>query len=126
MQMEAARPVRLTRAEQQAVTRGRLLAAAENAIARLGYGGASVDVIAAEAGLSKGAIYSNFSTKEELFLELLRLSMERDLAELEKIVSLEPNELYKAISRWLATMHSENDCPVLATELQLHARRSPE
>ncbi|KAA1007648.1 TetR/AcrR family transcriptional regulator [Paraburkholderia panacisoli] len=126
MQMEAQRPVRRSRAEQQALTRGRLLASAESAIARFGYGGASVDVIAAEAGLSKGAIYSNFATKEDLFLELLRLNMERDMEALEKIVELEPKELYQAISQWLATMHSESDCPVLATELQLQARRSPE
>ncbi|MFM0339284.1 TetR/AcrR family transcriptional regulator [Paraburkholderia fungorum] len=124
--MEVQRPVRLTRAEQQALTRERLLASAESAIARLGYGGASVDIIAADAGLSKGAIYSNFSTKEDLFLELLRLNMERDMAALEKIVELEPQELYQAISQWLATMHSESDCPVLATELQLQARRSLE
>ena len=93
---------------------------------RLGYGGASVDVIAAEAGYSKGAIYSNFPNKETLFLELLSRYMERDMAALEKIVRLEPKDLYEAISEWLKTMHYESDCPLLAVELQLHARRSPE
>lgn|GEM_PF-2433015 len=126
MQMENKRPVRLSRAEKNALTRERLLSAAESVVARLGYGGASVDTIAAEAGLSKGAIYSNFATKEELFLELLRVYMERDTAELEKIVKLEPEHLYKALTQWLATMHSDSDCPLLVAELQLHARRSPE
>jgi AcrR family transcriptional regulator len=69
------RPVRLTRAEQQALTRERLLAAAERVLAGYGYGGASIDLITAEAGYSKGAIYSNFESKEAVFLELLRVYM---------------------------------------------------
>ncbi len=62
------RPVRLTRTQQQAVTRERLLAAAEQVFARHGYGGASIDLITSEAGYSKGAIYSNFESKEAVFL----------------------------------------------------------
>jgi AcrR family transcriptional regulator len=119
------RPVRLTRAQQQAATRERLLAAAEQAIGRHGYGGASIDLITAEAGYSKGAIYSNFESKEAVFLELLRLYMERDMAELERIVSLDPGKLSAAVTSWLETMHADRDCPLLVTELQLHARRSP-
>ena len=119
------RPRRLTRAQQQAVTRERLLAAAEKVIARHGFGGASIDLIAAEAGYSKGAIYSNFESKEAIFLELLRSYMERDMSELDRIVSLDPNQLSAAVTGWLETMHADRDCPVLMTELQLHARRSP-
>jgi len=119
------RPARLTRAQQQAVTRERLLAAAEQIFARHGYGGASIELITSEAGYSKGAIYSNFESKEAVFLELLRLYMERDMAELERIVSLDPKKLSAAVTGWLETMHAERDCPVLMTELQLHARRSP-
>ena len=122
---ESVRPARLNRAQQQAVTRERLLAAAEQVIARYGYGGASIDLITAEAGYSKGAIYSNFDSKEAVFLELLRLYMERDMAELERIVSLDPDKLFQAVSGWLETMHVEKDCAMLMTELQLQARRSP-
>jgi AcrR family transcriptional regulator len=119
------RPVRLTRAEQHALTRERLLAAAEQVFARYGYGGASIDLITAEAGYSKGAIYSNFESKEAVFLELLRLYMERDMAELDRIVGLAADQLSAALSAWLETMHADSDCPLLVTELQLHARRSP-
>jgi AcrR family transcriptional regulator len=119
------RRVRLTRAEQQAMTRERLLGAAEQVFARHGYGGASIDLISAEAGYSKGAIYSNFESKEAVFLELLRLYMERDMAELERIVDLDPDKLSAALTHWLETMHADSDCPLLVTELQLHARRSP-
>ena len=119
------RPVRLTRAQQQAQTRERLLAAAEQVLARHGYGGASIDLITAEAGYSKGAIYSNFESKEAVFLELLRVYMERDMAELERIVGLAPQQLSAALNAWLETMHCDSDCPLLVTELQLHARRNP-
>ncbi len=115
----------LTRAEQQALTRERLLAAAERVLAGHGYGGASIDLITAEAGYSKGAIYSNFESKEAVFLELLRVYMERDMVELGRIVSLPPHQLSAALSAWLETMHCDSDCPLLVTELQLHARRNP-
>ncbi|HYT75777.1 MAG TPA: TetR/AcrR family transcriptional regulator [Vicinamibacterales bacterium] len=115
----------MTRAQQQAVTRERLLAAAEQIFARHGYGGASIELITSEAGYSKGAIYSNFESKEAVFLELLRLYMARDMAELERIVSLDPNKLSAAVTGWLETMHADRDCPLLMTELQLQARRSP-
>ena len=119
------RRVRLTRAEQQAMTRERLLAAAEQVFARHGYGGASIDLISAEAGYSKGAVYSNFESKEAVFLELLRLYMERDMAELQRIVSLDTGKLSAALTAWLETIHIDSDCPLLVAELQLHARRSP-
>ncbi len=117
---------RLTRAQQQALTRERLLAAAERVIDRHGFGGASIDLISAEAGYSKGAIYSNFENKEAVFIELLRLYMDRDMAQLEQILSLEPDKLSAAVTGWLENMHAESDCPLLYTELQLQARRSPD
>jgi len=119
------RPVRLTRAQQQAETRDRLLAAAQRVIDRHGFAGASIDLITAEAGYSKGAVYSNFNSKDAIFLELLRLYMERELEELERIVSLDADQLQGAVAAWLETLHAQSDCPLLWTELQLQARRSP-
>jgi AcrR family transcriptional regulator len=119
------RPVRLTRAQQQQMTRERLLAAAERVIDRHGFGGASIDLISAEAGYSKGAIYSNFKSKEAVLLELLRLYMERDMAGLDQILSLDQAQLSAAVTKWLENLHAESDCPLLYTELQLQARRSP-
>ena len=52
-------------------TRKRILDAANVVFARRGYGGASVDEILAEAGLSKGAFYHHFQSKEALFQVLL-------------------------------------------------------
>ncbi|MCY1280163.1 pyrimidine utilization regulatory protein R [compost metagenome] len=118
--------VRLTRAQQQAQTRERLLAAAEVVFSRLGYGGASIELVASEAGYSKGAVYSNFPSKDALFLELLRVHMERDFQEQEQIVGMSAEEVIQESSRWLKSMHSRINLPALTMELQLHARRSPE
>ena len=61
---------RLTRAESKANTRARLLEAAAQVFAQKGFAGASVEEIAETAGYSFGALYSNFESKEQLFLEL--------------------------------------------------------
>jgi AcrR family transcriptional regulator len=63
---------RLTRAERQAQTRQDLLDAAARVFIRRGFQGASIEAIAAEAGYTRGAFYSNFESKEQLFVELLR------------------------------------------------------
>ena len=63
---------RLTRAEQQAATRAALIDAAAQVFAERGFTGASVEAIAARAGYTRGAFYSNFESKEELFAELLQ------------------------------------------------------
>ncbi len=58
-------------------SRDQLLAAAARVFARRGYHGASMNEIAAEAGFSKGALYWNFASKEDLFFELLDALDER-------------------------------------------------
>jgi AcrR family transcriptional regulator len=73
-------PKRLTRKERQAETRRRLLDAAERVFLRRGLQGTSVEEIAAEAGFTRGAFYSNFKTKEELFVELLQDRVYRQYA----------------------------------------------
>jgi AcrR family transcriptional regulator len=52
-------------------TRGRLLDAAVRKFAEAGYDGSSVDDICAEAGVSKGAFYHHFPSKQALFLALM-------------------------------------------------------
>ncbi|MGA8925736.1 MAG: TetR/AcrR family transcriptional regulator [Solirubrobacterales bacterium] len=66
------RPKRLTRKEKQAETRRQLLDAGERVFIRWGLQGSSVEEIAAEAGYTRGAFYSNFESKDELFVELLQ------------------------------------------------------
>ena len=63
---------RLTREESRDQTRQRLLDAALALIAQKGLSATSVEDIAEAAGYSRGAVYSNFGGKGDLFIELLR------------------------------------------------------
>ena len=59
---------RLTRAESAERTRRRLLVAAQRVFFERGFHGASLEAVAEEAGLTKGAVYSRFEDKADLFL----------------------------------------------------------
>jgi AcrR family transcriptional regulator len=76
------RPKRLSRKERQAETRRHLLDAAERVFLRRGLQGSSVEEIAAEAGYTRGAFYSNFRSKDQLFIELLHARVYDRYAEL--------------------------------------------
>jgi AcrR family transcriptional regulator len=62
---------RLSRVEQVERNRGLVLDAARSVFLARGYGGATLDAIAEEAGFSKGVVYSQFAGKADLFLALL-------------------------------------------------------
>ncbi|MFG2002646.1 TetR/AcrR family transcriptional regulator [Spirillospora sp. NPDC048911] len=59
------------RQERREITRSSLLGAAEKLWAQRGIHGASLDDVASAAGLTKGAVYSNFAGKTDLLLALL-------------------------------------------------------
>jgi len=63
---------RLTREESKARTRAELLRAANRLFLRNGFVATSLADIAEEAALTKGAVYSNFESKEDLFLAVLQ------------------------------------------------------
>ena len=63
--------------------RGEILAAARRAFARHGYEAATVKVLEAEAGLSRGAIFHHFAGKDALFLALA----EQDATETTSVVA---------------------------------------
>jgi len=62
---------RLTRGERKERTRAELVAAARRVFLRHGFHRATLEDIAEEAGYTKGAVYSNFGGKDELFLGVL-------------------------------------------------------
>ena len=74
-------PAPLSRQDMQRMTRERLVFTARSAFAREGYHGARLDRIAKEAGFSKGAVYSNFANKAELFLAVLDANIESSLTD---------------------------------------------
>jgi AcrR family transcriptional regulator len=61
----------LTPERRRAMTRAHLLEAAAVVFAKKGFHGASLDEVATAAGFTKGAVYSNFVNKEDLFLALI-------------------------------------------------------
>jgi len=63
---------RLTREESREQTTKHLLDAGQKLIAQKGLNATSVEDITAAAGYSRGAFYSNFDTKYDLFIEVLR------------------------------------------------------
>jgi AcrR family transcriptional regulator len=68
---DAARPP----SQRREQTRARLLDAAHEVFSEVGMDAASVEAICERAGFTRGAFYSNFETKDELFLALVtRLS----------------------------------------------------
>jgi AcrR family transcriptional regulator len=73
---------RETRAERQARTRAELLTTAATVFGERGYDGASVEEIAERAGYSHGAVYSNFTGKEDLFLAVFEQYMAERAQEL--------------------------------------------
>ena len=64
-------PVRARRPGRAAVRR-RLLDAALEVFAEYGFASANLDQVAAAAGLTKGAIYSNFTSKDDLFFAMMK------------------------------------------------------
>jgi AcrR family transcriptional regulator len=90
----------------------------------VGYENASIDLIAENAGFSKGAYYSNFDTKEEIFLELLETHASRDVPEIAGLLEGidEPHEMIAVISNWAAKRSRDPTWGVLALELLRRAR----
>lgn len=73
---------RMTRAEKQATTRAALLDAGADVFTQVGYEAATVDGITEAAGFSRGAFYSNFDTKDELFLTLIESRIDSSLSDI--------------------------------------------
>src|SRR5215213_6530176 len=72
--------VRTSRAQRQAQTREKLIDVARELFLDVGYAASSLDKVAIAAGFSKGAVYSNFSGKEELCMAVLDSIHEEQIA----------------------------------------------
>lgn len=116
---------RLTREQSQALTREKLLSSAREVVAREGYASATVERIADEAGFSKGAFYSNFANKEEIFLELLKRNAGGDVVELTDLLGGydDPERVIDALCEWANRRARDKRWGSLAVDLLRLARR---
>lgn len=120
----------MTRAETRARTRQRLLDAAAETFARKGYAAASVDEIAESAGFSVGAVYSNFSGKEQLFSELMAERGAQRVNAVSQALQAardQPGATIGVIGNLLVEAADKDiEFAALQTEFFLHAVRHPE
>ena len=119
---------RLTREDRRAQTRERLLDAAAEVFNRLGYHGASLEAVADAAGFTKGAVYSNFASKEELFAALA--DRKSDAANLEAahdaFRQMTAREFVNSMAANLrAQVARDESWDVLTIEMWLAAMRGP-
>ena len=116
---------RVTRAEQREQTRTRLMAAAADVVARVGFEAAAIDVIANEAGYSRGAFYSNFESKDDLFLEILGAHLAAEIETLGRALDRidEAAKIADVIEKRYRILGEDNSWCLLMTEFQLYALR---
>jgi AcrR family transcriptional regulator len=116
---------RLTREQSKDQTRQRLLDAAQAMFMKKGFVAASVEDIAQAAGYTRGAFYSNFRSKPELFLELLRRDHEVMQAGLRAIFDQQAtrDEMERSVLRYYSQLHLNNKCFLLWVEAKLLAAR---
>jgi AcrR family transcriptional regulator len=120
---------RLTKAEAKARTRELLLDAAAHTFARKGFAGASVDEIAEAAGYTVGALYSNFGSKERLFVELMRSRAGDRISEAIQIMNDEAGDgrRLRALGQLLVNIADKDlDFAPLEAEFWLYAVRHRE
>lgn len=110
-------------------TRARLLEAAHEVFGEVGMDAASVEAICERAGFTRGAFYSNFESKEELFLALITQLAEGKLDEVAaRVRELDPAtpmataDLVRGV---VGVSIGERMEPRLISEIRTQALRDP-
>jgi len=116
---------RLTREDSRDQTTQRLLDAALKLIAKKGLGDTSVEDIAAAAGYTRGAFYSNFNSKGDLFIELLRRDHERANAEFFALQNddLTLDHIQVRARDIYGKLYRDNECFMIWTEARMLSAR---
>jgi AcrR family transcriptional regulator len=121
-------PLTAERRRQQ--TRDYLLQAAAQVFAERGYHAASIDEVAAAAGYTKGAVYSNFKNKEDLFLALIESAYNQELARLRTAYEGSDVPPENRLSDFVGLVRDQLDnmpdnWGMLRQEFNLYAMRNP-
>jgi AcrR family transcriptional regulator len=106
-----------------------LIGAATRVFLREGYGHASIDKVAAEAGVSTRTIYERYKNKADLLAAVITGLVDRDVAtalatpDLDRV---EPMEALTAIARAITSRASDPDSVALFRIVATEAQRFPE
>jgi len=124
----ALQPLTPERRRQQ--TREYLLQAAAQVFADRGFHGASLDEVAAAAGFTKGAVYSNFKNKEDLFLALLEANQAREMDALHATLEASDIPPEARLPDFVSLVRHQtsdlgNNWDILYQEFALYAMRNP-
>ena len=114
--------MRMSRAESKATTRTELLDAARRVFVERGYHGASLDLVAGEAGYTKGAVYSAFGSKGQMFLAVYEKEIEGRVAAF-RLAAADPAA---GARQWIERVRAERGWTLAVLEFRLHAARDAE
>ena len=114
-------------------TRARLLDAAAQLFAEVGIDGSSVEAICERAGFTRGAFYSNFETKDELFLALVDVfagaRLEAAQARVDALVASGvfqgDCDIVPLVEQVMLDTEKDRFTVLLMSEIRLHALRDP-
>jgi AcrR family transcriptional regulator len=119
----------MTQVERSEDTRRRLLDAARRVFVQRGFHAATLEQVAEAAGFTKGAVYSQFESKADLFLALLEKRVEHRLGEIRSAGALaaSPEQLGHIMGQqWLRGAQADMGWQMLAVEFRVYVARHPE
>jgi AcrR family transcriptional regulator len=107
-------------------TTARLLDAAFEVFAERGYQSASIDLICHRAGFTRGAFYSNYESKDELFLALFDRHAQQKVEEIRELTAgVEPEvAVANLMAYFTEPTDADRDWYLISTEFTLHAIRN--
>ena len=103
--------------------REELIVVAAQVFRRVGYHGASLDRIAAQAGYTKGAVYSNFAGKDDLFFAVYDRQIARRFEQLS--TALKAGGMRATTRRYMQLIGDDPEWSILLLEFTAHASRHP-
>src|SRR3974390_2999561 len=115
----------LKRQESKEMTRMRLVEAAETLFIRKGFDDASVEEISEMAGYSRGAFYSNFDDKEQVFLAVVDRHRPQVVQALDNMFERisEPAARIAAVREWFSNEWRLKDFIALQMEFSRRAMK---
>ena len=125
MRTSIMKPTRLTRLERHEQTVERLVHSGRSVFLDKGFAAASIEDIAELAGYTRGAFYSNYRSKSDLFLELLRRDFEEIQARLRNPFggAKTREELGARLLVYYSSFSHDGNCFLLWIEARLLAAR---